>query len=64
MGLYTGQIVFSGLKLVIIGNSKALDAKKAGRFFYGKGAGSSLEVHGLVLKNGKMASVSNSEAVF
>jgi hypothetical protein len=26
MGTHTGQIVFSGLKLVIIGNSKTLDA--------------------------------------
>jgi hypothetical protein len=29
-----------------------LDAKGAGRFFYGSGAGSSLELHGVILKNG------------
>jgi hypothetical protein len=26
MGTFTGQIIFSGLKLVIIGNSQTLDA--------------------------------------
>jgi hypothetical protein len=30
MGTYTGEIDFSGLKLVIIGNSKTLDAGKNG----------------------------------
>jgi hypothetical protein len=37
---------------VVKGQGQALDAKGGGRFFYANGAGSSLEVHGLVLKNG------------
>jgi hypothetical protein len=54
--VYPGQINFSGQTCVIIGQGQTLDAKGAGRFFYGSGAGSSLEVHGLVLKNGKLVS--------
>ena len=50
---YSGQIDFSGKTCVVKGQGQTLDAKGAGRFFYGYGAGSSLEVHGLVLKNGK-----------
>jgi hypothetical protein len=34
-----GQINFSGRTCVVIGQGQALDAKKAGRFFYGNGAG-------------------------
>jgi hypothetical protein len=34
-----------------------LDAKGVGRFFYGSGAGSSLELHGVILKNGNSQSV-------
>jgi predicted outer membrane repeat protein len=49
---YSGLINFSGKTCKIIGQGQVLDAKGAGRFFYGSGAGSSLEVHGLVLKNG------------
>jgi hypothetical protein len=56
--VYPGQILFSGRTCVIIGQGQTLDAKAAGRFFYGEGAGSSLEVHGLVLKNGKSVTVS------
>jgi hypothetical protein len=50
---YTG-IDFSGKTCVVKGQGQTLDAKGAGGFFYGSGAGSSLEVHGLVLKNGKV----------
>jgi hypothetical protein len=50
---YTEQIDFSGRTCVVIGHGKTLAAGKSGRFFYGSGAGSSLEVHGLVLKNGQ-----------
>jgi predicted outer membrane repeat protein len=49
---YTEQINFSGKACVVIGNGTTVDAGNRGRFFYGSGAGSSLEVHGLVLKNG------------
>ena len=54
--VYAGQIDFSGKTCVVIGHGQTLDAGKSGRFFYGSGAGSSLEVHGLVLKNGKASS--------
>jgi hypothetical protein len=50
---YPGQIDFSGSVCVVQGNGKILDAGGAGRFFYGKGEGSSLIVHSLTLKNGK-----------
>ena len=52
---YPEQIDFSGKTCVVKGQGQTLDAKGAGRFFYGSGAGSSLEVHGLVLKNGKVS---------
>jgi predicted outer membrane repeat protein len=60
MGTYTSQIVFSGLKLVIIGNSQTLDAgtsvwSSSGlsrRFFYGSGSGSSLEVRNVTMTKG------------
>jgi hypothetical protein len=54
--LYPGQIDFSGKTCVVIGQGQTLDAKGAGRFFFGSGAGSSLEVHGLILKNGNEVS--------
>jgi hypothetical protein len=54
--LYSGEINFSGKTCVVIGQGQTLDAGKSWRFFYGSGAGSSLEVHGLVLKNGKVYS--------
>jgi hypothetical protein len=57
--VYPGQIDFSGKTCVIIGQGQTLDQKNSrrkgqssGLFFFGSGAGSSLEVHGLVLKNG------------
>jgi hypothetical protein len=56
---YPGQIIFSGKTCVVKGQGKTLDAKEGGRFFYGSGAGSSLEVHGLVLKNGHVGYVSS-----
>jgi hypothetical protein len=59
---YPGEIDFSGKVCVIRGNGKTLDAGgnveanvltgKSGRFFTGTGTGSSLEVHGLTLRNG------------
>jgi hypothetical protein len=62
---YPGEIDFSGQVCVIRGNGKTLDAGGAGRFFTGSGAGSSLEVHGLTLRNGKtLKSVSDFKAVF
>jgi hypothetical protein len=69
---YPGQIDFSGKVCVVQGNGKILDAGGTGRFFYGKGEGSSLVVHSLTLKNGKApaeavpseaSEVSTSEAV-
>jgi hypothetical protein len=53
-----GEINFRGKTCVVIGQGRTLDAKNAGRFFAGNGAGSSLEVHGLVLKNGNAGYVS------
>jgi hypothetical protein len=47
-----GGIDFSGKKFVLIGNGKILDAGGQGRFFYGSGSGSSLEVHGVPMRNG------------
>jgi hypothetical protein len=61
---YDGQIDFSGKTCVVKGQGQTLDAKGAGRFFYGSGAGSSLEVHGLVLMNGSTGYVSNFKAAF
>ena len=65
MGTYTptpspqyGGIDFSGKQLVIIGNNKVLDAEENGRFFYGSGTGSSLEVHNVTMTNGKVSFVS------
>jgi hypothetical protein len=53
MGTYTSQCDFSGKTLMIKGQGQTLDANGGGRFFYGSGPSSSLEVHGLVLKNGR-----------
>jgi hypothetical protein len=55
--VYPGQIDFSDKTCVIIGQGQTLDAKSAGRFFSGVGAGSSLEVYGLVLKNGSYGTI-------
>ena len=57
MGAYTSQCDFSGKAIIVRCDGKVLDANKQGRFFSGNGAGSSLEVHGCTLKNGR-ASVS------
>ena len=51
---YPGEIDFSGKVCVIRGNGKTLDAGGAGRFFTGSGTGSSLEVHGLTLRNARL----------
>ena len=61
--VYAGQIDFSGKTCVVISHGQTLDAGKSGRFFYGSGAGSSLEVHGLVLMNG-FSPVSNFKVFF
>jgi predicted outer membrane repeat protein len=62
MGMYTptlspqyGGIDFSGKQLVIIGNNKVLNAGEKGRFFYGSGSGSSLEVRNVTMRNGKVS---------
>ena len=44
---------FSGKVIIIRCNGQTLDAKEAGRIFYGRGSGSSLEVHGCVLTRGQ-----------
>jgi hypothetical protein len=56
--VYAGEINFSGKTCVVIGHGQTLGAGKSGRFFDIWGAGSSLEVHGLVLKNGYVSDVS------
>ena len=58
MGAYTSQCDFSGKAIIVRCDGKVLDANKQGRFFSGIGSGSSLEVHGCVLKNGKADLVS------
>jgi hypothetical protein len=58
MGLYSGEIVFSGKAITIWGQGKVLDALEGGRFFNGGGAGSFLELHDAVLQNGAAENVS------
>jgi hypothetical protein len=53
MGSYIGEIDFSGKAITIWGQGQVLDASGGGRFFKGIGAGSSLELHDVVLQNGK-----------
>ena len=56
MGNYTEAIDFSGKVLVIWGSNAALDAAGKGQFFTGNGGegiNTSLELHGLVIQNGK-----------
>ena len=59
MGDYTKEIHFGGKVLVIWGNNATLDAAGKGRFFTtgdgGNGIKTSLELHGLVMQNGKAA---------
>ena len=58
MGSYTSEISFSGKTITIWGQGKVLDASGGGRFFNGNGAGSLLELHDAVLKNGDAELVS------
>jgi hypothetical protein len=52
-GAYPGQIrIPRGGTCVFRGKGQVLDARNAGRLFSVSGTGSSLEIHGLVLKNG------------
>ena len=55
---YPGQIDFSGKSCVIRGSGQTFDMGKRGRFAYGSGSGSSLELHGLTIQNGKADYVS------
>ena len=62
MGDYTKAIDFSGKVLVIWGSNATLDAAGKGQFFTtgngGNGIKTSLELHGLVMQNGKAGDVS------
>ena len=71
MGDFTKEIHFGGKQLVIWGNNATLDAKGKGRFFsstkgggpndddnHGPAGKTSLELHDLVMQNGKSDSVS------
>ena len=71
MGNYTQEIHFGGKRLVIWGNNATLDAQKKGRFFSSKvgpdgdeeeddddHGKTSLELHDLVMQNGKADGVS------
>ena len=46
---------FSGKALIMRCNGKTLDANLEKRIFYGRGSGSSLQVHGCVLMRGKVS---------
>ena len=50
---YPGQIDFSGKSCVIRGSGQTFDMGQQGRFAYGDGSGSSLELHGLTIQNGR-----------
>ena len=53
-GAYPGEIrIPRGGTCVFRGKGQVLDARNAGRLFRVSGTGSSLEIHGLVLKNGR-----------
>jgi hypothetical protein len=58
MGEYSTEIDFSGKDIVIFGQATVLDAKQQGRFFYASNSKgtqpSSLELHGLILQNGRV----------
>jgi hypothetical protein len=60
MGAYTNEIDFSGKVIIIFGSNATLDAGQKGRFFSGDGSKgrTSLELHGITLKNGKTFGVS------
>jgi predicted outer membrane repeat protein len=55
MGAYTNEIDFSGKVIIIFGSNASLDAGQKGRFFNADGSKgkTSLELHGITLKNGK-----------
>ena len=55
---YPGQIDFSGKSCVIRGSGQTFDMGQEGRFAYGSGPRSSLELHGLMIQNGKADYVS------
>ena len=55
---YPGQIDFSGKSCVIQGSGQTFDLGQQGRFAYGEGSGSSLEMNGMTIKNGKADDVS------
>ena len=77
MGDFTKEIHFGGKQLVIWGNNATLDAQKKGRFFsssagpgdddngdddeHGK---TSLELHDLVMQNGKAGGVAGGVSGF
>jgi hypothetical protein len=54
MGAYNNEIDFSGKVIIIFGSNATLDAGQKGRFFNGDGSKgkTSLELHGITLKNG------------
>ena len=71
MGNFTKEIHFGGKQLVIWGNNATLDAQQKGRFFsstagpnddddHGSAGKTSLELHDLVMQNGKAEYVSDS----
>ena len=55
---YPGQIDFSSKSCIIRGSGQTFDLGQQGRFAYGEGSGSWLELHGLTIKNGKADHVS------
>ena len=55
---YPGQIDFSSKSCIIRGSGQTFDLGQQGRFAYGEGSGSWLELHGLTIKNGKADLVS------
>jgi hypothetical protein len=57
MGLYSGQIEFSGKAITIWGQEKVLDAGRGGQIFNGYGADSFLELHDAVLQNGSVGAI-------
>jgi predicted outer membrane repeat protein len=56
MGAYTNEIDFSGKVIIIFGSNTTFDAGQKGSFFSGDGSKgqTSLELHGITLKNGKV----------
>ena len=54
MGAHTNEIDFSGKAITIFGSNVAFDSGQKGIFFSGDGSKgmTSLELHGIILKNG------------